>query len=237
MTTIMAEPISGSPLIVFEGKRGSELWQKVCRHFGIDPKAAQHLLGEGTQAEVYEVEGGRVLKFTWDDLDARALALTAQHPDPHGNVVRVLRNHNAGVVEVRSSVGSIYVMEVERLTKLNQAEPFGFWIKAWHLYAVGAFPYKDVAPQNLDAFFDDMEKKYGNDREGWEEFKVWIEQLANYLVDSGIRYHDLWIENVMKRGSNYVVIDLGYSHSDRAGPISVISRYLDRLAGMLRRSV
>jgi len=62
------------------------------------------------------------------------------------------------------------------------------------------------------------------------EMWQWFETLCGELVSNGIEFHDLNGGNIMLRGSDHVVIDLGYSRTEGAGPIRQIQQ-----AGFIRQ--
>lgn len=224
-----ATPKGGSPLEVFEdGERGKKLWRKLCEHFGIDPKAAQHRLGTGTQGEAYELADGRVLKLTWDEKEAQAAALVARTPDPAGNVVKI-----TGVVRIKGYV-QIWAIVMEKLQKIPAGDPFRIYADTWNEYSNSRSPPFNILPETIDGFIDEMESSYGFSDPEWQKFKQWIGEVAVYLESIGVEFHDFWHGNLMKRGSQYVVIDLGYSMSREHAPIDTIAKML-AMAKMLER--
>lgn len=224
------EPKAGSPLEIFEdGERGRKLWRKLCEHFKIDPKAAQHKLGSGTQGEAFELADGRVLKLTWDEREAEAAALVARTPDPHGNVVKVF-----GVARIKG-FAQVWAIVMEKLQRLPKGDPFITYSDTWNEFSNERDPPANILPEVVDQYIAEMESSYGFSDPEWEKFKQWIGEVAVYLESIGVKFHDFWHGNLMKRGSQYVVIDLGYSISKEYAPIDTIAKILAMAAKALER--
>lgn len=205
--------------------RNRELWGRMCEHFKIDPKAPQYHLGEGSNGEVFELSDGRVLKLSWDEKEARAAARVAGNEDPLGNVFKC-----SGVAEVRTKEGSVWAIMQEKLSKMSASDPWVPFIDCWAQYS-GPDDY--ITPEYIPDFLEYAEKfMHLKDDDDWNEgFKPWITQVAAYLgsPNINIKFSDLHTGNVMKRGSQYVLIDLGYSVVPET-PIHVVSRRLLALA-------
>lgn len=225
------QPRSGSPLEVFEdGERGKQLWRKLCDHFKIDPKAPQHKLGSGTQGEVFELADNRVLKLTWDEREAEAAAVIARTPDPNGNVVRI-----HGVVRIKGFV-QIWAIVMEKLSKTPANDPFSGYADVWQEYSGETSPPALLLPDTIEEFFNSMEETYNFSDPEWATFKQWLGEVASYLDHVGIEFHDFWHGNLMKRGNQYVLIDLGYSKSKQYAPVDTISKLLAMAARRLEKS-
>jgi hypothetical protein len=205
-----------NPLDVFEGESGKKLWIKLCERIEVDPKAPQHPLGSGTQGLVFELPDGSALKLTLDRQEAKAAALVARKPDPKGNVV-----HAYTVLKVVNNDTdiAIWAIVMEKLKRLPPGDPFAEYADAWGRYQMC------IHPKNLDGFFDEVGVEF-QDGPKWKEFCDWLADVAEYLKGIGVMFHDLWSGNVMMRGNQHVLIDLGYSQSMKEAPIDVVSRML-----------
>jgi hypothetical protein len=84
----------------------------------------------------------------------------------------------------------------------------------WPIFS-RANKYPPIFPETLDRFFADIEKKrsYDTSTPEFADFREWLYALAKYFKEIGLSYHDLWHKNLLRRGSQHVAIDFGYSAS------------------------
>lgn len=218
-----------SVLKPFSDENGRVLWAKLCEFIGVDPKAPQHSLGGGTRGEAFLLPDNRVLKLTWDKSEAEAAAVVSAHPDPKGNVVRIAPN---GVVQINVPkngfrTGALYAIVQEHLTPMPDNDPFNDFAALWTDIS-GSFENPLlIEPQSIRKFFDEAENVHGVEfDEGWGDFADWLIDVAKYLKSVGVQYHDLHPSNVMMRGDQHVVIDLGYSRSKAVPEIETIAKLL-----------
>lgn len=174
-------------------------------------------LGAGTQGTAYDI-GGKVLKITKDNKEA-----VASH-----KIMGDSMKYVAKVEDVfRFPDSNLYGVVQEKLAPMDSADAKNFnkllvftglpvWLKnasTWDDAVDKAMNYveKRKAKGNItspegkrmiqwaDQFLDSLEKKY-NVRASWEELK-----------GKGITFSDYQADNLMKRGSEYVLIDIGLS--------------------------
>ncbi|MHA2047013.1 MAG: hypothetical protein ACW99G_19665, partial [Candidatus Thorarchaeota archaeon] len=175
-------------------------------------------LGAGSQGTAFDV-GGKVLKITKDNKEA-----VASH-----KIMGDALKYVAKVEDVfRFPDIPIYGIVQERLNPLDKSDATNFnkllvftglpvWLKSaatWDDAVDKAMSYVEkrkakgdiTSPEGkrmiqwADQFLDSLEQKY-NVRASWEELK-----------GKGITFSDYQADNLMKRGSEYVLIDIGLSN-------------------------
>jgi len=236
-----------SPLGAFlldDPKKAERLWDLVCKHFGITPvtldELQRHKIGGGTQGEVFELSDGRALKFTWDEDEANSSAVIAKHPDPKGNVVKV-----DGVVRVKLWV-EVWVIVMEKLTRPPMNDMFLVFADEWHSNFQNATAvdtgegkaWLPIIPENAKKFFAWFEGEYEIYKENksqWKAFKYWFMEIAKYLEQIRINYHDMWRGNIMRRGPKHVLIDLGFSGVEKS-IIPTIAKVMDGAAKRIEKN-
>jgi hypothetical protein len=215
---------------IFSGRHGHRIWKKLKKYADL-PDGPYEVLGKGTRGTAYAVSPLVVLKVTGDHTEAVGAALIRDTPDPLGNAQSIL-----SVWELRRPGVQAWAIVQERLSPLEDDDP---WIEIADLWPAWARAngYLPIWPENIQLFVDDVETSelVDTDDPEWIAFKSWFFGLGAYLESIELRYHDFWHRNLLRRGSQHVAIDFGYSLSDARPPpkIDVISKFT-ALAG--RRS-
>lgn len=181
---------------------------------GISLPEKQRLIGIGTQGGAFSIGGGKVLKLTKDASEAKAAALIV------GKKLRgIYRVH--GSYELR---GALYAIVMDSLEPLDTKEydvvqwlsgsQIG-WLKELN---VPRF-HKIAGARGTESLIKALES---------DEAKAILKQDQKTALDIsygmlnlyklGIDFDDLHGENVMKRGNDYFIIDLGYSTGARGTP-------------------
>lgn len=196
---------------IFADPKGPQLFaQLVERSSGRLSQTDYEFLGRGTRGAAY-ASGNVVLKITNDESEAEASSIIRDNPDPDGRASKIW-----DVFELRGRHSSAYAVIQERL------EPLDYEDADWHKYA-DLWPawtkqneYEHMTTQTAKQFLRDCERAKLVDSTGetWLAFSIWFTGLAQYLAKNGVKYHDFWHRNLMKRGSTYVAIDFGYSRSE-----------------------
>jgi hypothetical protein len=118
--------------------------------------------------------------------------------------------------------------EMEKLTKMPPNDP---WVGFLHMHETEASSHA-ILPEEIEEFVEVVENLYKGPHQNlmtdpdWKPFKTWMMGIAQYLQRLGIRYHDLHEGNVMMRGDQHVMIDLGYSKAPKQ-EIDTIARLIE----------
>jgi serine/threonine protein kinase len=86
-----------------------------------------------------------------------------------------------------------------------------------------------ITPDNVLAFASWLEAEHPDEAKKSADKVEWLALVADELDRAGITYRDLKGDNLMRRGRQHVLIDLGLSKTGQAAKIPIISR-LERLA-------
>jgi hypothetical protein len=203
---------------------GDRFWAKLAGQAGFDPRAPATLLGAGRMGQAFRV-GDLVVKITTDAHEAQAMWHVANRPDPAGNVVRVQTVARFGRHPVWAIVQELLDppdrawAQAARLwsrwaiARSRSERPFyltvvNVTIFAWDTFGVDLTGQRANRPVELP---DGVAGIVG-------PFVQWLSSVAGYLADNRILFADLHDGNIMRRGSQHVVIDLGVS---RSGPASI----------------
>lgn len=184
---------------------------------GYDVSSAK-ALGQGTQGTAFDIGSGQVLKITKDSKEAQASNKIK------GDKLKYVCN----ITDVfRFKDDLAYGIVQEQLKQLSAEEKKDFnskliftglpvWLKkaqSWDAATESVFNYVEKkkakgdvqSPEGkrmiqwADQFMDSLENEY-NVRGSWEELK-----------GKGVSFSDYQADNLMKRGSEYVLIDIGLS--------------------------
>lgn len=184
---------------------------------GIDVSKAK-ALGKGTQGTAFDIGGGKVLKVTKDAKEAQASnKIKGQKLKYVANILDVFRFKDVNA----------YGILQEKLSPLSDSEKKDFnqklvwtglpvWLKSantWDDAIEKVFNYVEKkkakgdvqSPEGkriiqwTDQFVDSLESEY-NVKGSWEELK-----------GKGVSFSDYQADNLMKRGSEFVLIDIGLS--------------------------
>jgi hypothetical protein len=207
---------------VFRGTRGLRVWRELVERTGVSRDIER--LGRGTRGTAYRA-GGRVLKITTDASEATGAALIRDQPDPRGHVSRIDAVVKLAGPPVR------YAVVQELLDPLGTTGTDADWRALADLWPAWTRTqgYRPIWPADVMAFVRDV-KGRGQRHEAWPAFVRWLAELACYLERIGLRYHDFWSHNLMRRGDQYCAIDFGYSASaaDHDPTIQTIARQFIR---------
>ena len=185
----------------------------------VDVSKAQ-LIGYGSQGAAFDVGGGRVLKVTYDAKEANASARVMGMKLP--NIVRVYD-------VFRFPVGDVYGILQERLSQMPAADKNEFvefvtdvivesgtfsqlwWIGDWDTIVEtaieGAKEDDDATPESVAR----IRRELSVLREKYQ-----MDKIVAQLKRAQIKFRDFHGGNLMLRGSEHVLIDLGYSQAPKA---------------------
>lgn len=223
-------PIGLAEEPVFAGPDGVARWTRLARATGLPEAGPIERLGRGTRGTAYRA-GGRVLKVTRDASEAVGAALVRDSPDARGHASRI--DH---VFRLKGQVTAYAVIQ-ELLDPLDlQDARDAQWARLADLWPAWtrARQYVPLIPDHVRAFVRDS-RGSGQLESEWPAFVRWLAELACYFDRIGLRYHDFWSKNLMRRGPAYVAIDFGYSASaaDRDPAIQTLARRFIKLAGQI----
>jgi hypothetical protein len=213
-------------------------------------------LGAGQKGSAHALKSSpdRVVKFTVDDTEARAMAAIK------GKHCRHLVNVH-DVFSFQVGVGKVYCILQERLERGDQDWKDWGEIATFYFYKVlDKIPFTPIAVEQFEnwctrrfrhglvkaekeKFFKKISTEADPDallaevhpnaqfgdmvREGAtmpsKDFFLWFHGLCDELTKNGIEFYDLNAGNMMKRGKEHVVIDLGYSTTYNAPRIEEIT--------------
>lgn len=204
---------------IFRDPKGAHLWSALAQQAGLPAAGAFPLLGRGTRGAAYQADENRVLKVTTDASEAIASAIIRDNPDPKGNVSRI-----DSVWYLKGAETARYAVVQELLSPLEDDDRWIFFSDLWPDWTESQ-GYVPILPTVIPAFFSDMEKleAVSSDEREWRVFRAWFVELAAYLDEAGIQYHDFWHRNLLMRGDQHVAIDFGYSRSKERPAIETIA--------------
>lgn len=199
------------------------IWAVLAARLGIDPETKLQKLGSGLNGTAYLMpDGQNVLKITKDSSEAEAMAKLIGKKPRH--VVEVSR-----VIDLEGELFCIVQEKVDPPAQdwVNLFETTRVWFseerpvteenvkifeEQWRYQAQASFikaedemgDWSDINPG------DDAIKLTWPDR--FDDRKIkWLYGLANELIGFGITFHDMNDGNIMRRGTEHVLIDLGMS--------------------------
>jgi len=196
-------------------------------------------LGAGTKGIAYDVGGGKVLKVTSDHTEAQAShSITG---DTLNNVVKIFDVFKFGKVK---SNDTLYGIVQEKLAPLSSTEQKEI-VELFNFIDASSKLLTSIATETWDQFVnklyseieDDVTKELGVDpkspagenkirKVAANKHAAIVGKLKKYnihgmisdLRKSNIQFADYHEGNVMKRGSEYVINDLGMSKSQGGDP-------------------
>lgn len=158
---------------------------------------------------VYPV-GANIFKVTDEAAEANAMATVMMNPSS-----LVVRVHDVFGFEVDGQVRYGILQE-----KLDPPRPD-------YAMLCEGFAGQPITPDHVEAVIAAWESgdvPYSVDvRRLPKDWKAWIRGVAQYLESVGIHFEDLHGENVMRKGDQHKLIDLGFSQAAQQ-PIEVIAR-------------
>ena len=161
-------------------------------------------IGRGLYGRVYWLrkQRNRVLKVTTDKSDAQACMHVLQRPQKY--LVRVY-----DVFEIKSN--AVYGIVAEKLTPLSASENIT-WATSQALEDSSPLPLSDYADGLCREWIDAYQNYLKEEGERlppfiFQQMYLWAEELARL----DIVYWDLHEGNIMKRGNQTILVDLGYS--------------------------
>ena len=177
-------------------------------------------LGQGTFGVAYDIGDGKVLKITRDKLEAiTSHTLVGKSYPSIVKIFDVFKFKDGGAKPY-------YGLIQEKLTKLTNTEKDAFDVAVIMLYEVLGLS-SNGAPGRA---FVDLK---GSDWDSWKDFireeaqeggnqdiaedaldgleSVGMKDIADDLHAAGVKFLDYHVGNIMKRGSQFVIIDLGLS--------------------------
>ena len=187
------------------------------KKLGYDTKGAKEL-GEGTQGVAFLLKNGKVLKITEDESEAKSSAIIAGKMTNY--LVRVERVFSFG----ETNLFGIVMENLEPLSGIEQ----DFWNDFRNLF-------EDIDPGEL-INWKKMESLiyYKLEDEGYEQDDIYaylheaeqnnLPQIVNELYKYGIIFWDYHGDNLMKRGKQTVLIDLGYSRIKKNPKIPILEK-------------
>jgi serine/threonine protein kinase len=188
-------------------------WRGQLREYGI---IIRMQLGAGTNGIAYEVAGDKVFKVTVDKDEAQA----SQHL-----IGKKLKNVCEFYKVFQFDAMGYYGILEERLDKVPSFGPTSFFKDLLDYdqiqqtvvaYSEGEITDQDLYNEFIAALEEIGTRKFAVD-EYWSVAKKGLIDVANGLKElkqNGIKYHDVYSDNIMRRDNrDFVIIDLGYSKS------------------------
>lgn len=187
---------------------------------GIKVPPNAHPLGTGTQGTAYDLGGGRVLKVTDDHNEAiAALKLKGKSYKRLAKIFDVFRFKDGPYGILQEKLSPLNPQEKKEFDEALILTAVTSGIKRFHTWEKGVedvyswripdlmkrmkLSYDDPKAKSLhqqvDAALDLLEKKYG------------LPEINKELLSAGIQFYDYQAANLMKRGSDYILIDTGLS--------------------------
>jgi len=180
---------------------GAEYITAVLDQWGIDPEKLQYL-GHGAYAQAYWVKNDRkkIIKFTRDSTDAEALMNVLLKPDK--SLVKVYKIAKLGPNDVHAILA-------EKLLQLSGSEKKGWYNFFNYVYYHNISPalYGGVCPEWTEELTDRLKADEipSDFQKQIKQCVVWGKALESRQID----FFDLHAGNVMKRGRQDVIIELG----------------------------
>lgn len=182
-------------------------------------------IGRGTQGIAYDCGGNKVLKVTVDRDEAEASMKIRGKKMKH--VVHVFDVFKfPGKKLFKSDADELFGVVQEKLAKLSNKESADFEQASRYLEKVDHF-WEQLPPET---FAKKLEEKIAKYPEMAEQFrwaagvaeKFGCRELAAELKSHGIEWVDMHAGNIMKRGQDYVAVDLGASDVDAPPPVPTL---------------
>jgi hypothetical protein len=162
-------------------------------------------LGQGYQGLVYQINNKTVIKITTDENEANASIILKNNPSPLFVKIRDVFGINYATDHQGTSKKRFIIIE-EKLKKCKFD---------WELFV--DFVLEDfVCPPLETKVIAEAKKVYfpgtnkASKRKTEQKFN-WLCGVASYLENHQIYYRDLHGGNVMRKGHNHKIIDLGYA--------------------------
>lgn len=167
-------------------------------------------LGKGTMGIAYLINDNKVLKLTTDESEANSSTVIMGQPTKHlARIEKVFKLGNTG----------FYIIIMENLQQISQEE-MDFWNMLSDSYILDKLmigkpkSWRELKPKLADAW-----DNYARDNEDELQLQDFLNKARQYnfpemideLAKYGILFYDFHGENIMKRGNDSVIIDLGYS--------------------------
>jgi hypothetical protein len=211
------------------------IWKALAKKLSLDATVPLRQIGEGSNGTAYLVSDGTVLKITKDKTEAQAMT----------KFVGKQSHYVVDVYRVISIGNTLYALSMEKLNPPDPdwkkffvatekyfsmeepvtSETVAAFAAQWQqempaeamVRADGMDDWGDINPGD-DVKLDKLNIKQGVKWPGpFDEKKIhWMQGLANELARYDIKFGDMNTGNVMKRGGDHVVIDLGMSRTNSA---------------------
>ncbi len=199
---------------------------------GLNIPARPAHLGTGTRGAAFDIGGGRAIKITADDREAMAAnrlkTAGLKHVVKVYDVFRFKDSQIFGVVQDR--LEPLSSAEKEEVNGALISTGLPVWLKH------GGFDWNGAKRLVIDY----LKKKAGkmdpaDAREYLEEAnKAWtllvqkyhVKEMVEELKGAGIEFQDYHAGNIMKQGSSYVLIDVGYSKIEGGKQPDVLERMI-----------
>lgn len=198
-------------------------------------------LGKGQKGLAYRADD-MVVKITTDESEARA-SFVVMNLRPASDVFA--RYEDVFGFKDRSG-HTLYAVVQEFLSKPEPAwASFAHLWYEWRYRKIGKLQQEDrwnealdqqeqqdaldtfetpITPDNVLAFAAWLQAAHENEYQAMQDKVDWLALVADELDRAGIMYRDLKGDNLMRRGNQHVLIDLGLSKTLRQANIPVISR-------------
>lgn len=217
------------------------IWIALAKTLQLDSTVPLRKIGEGSNGTAYLTSANNVLKMTRDR--SEAIAMTKLIGKTSRYIVDVFRALNIG--------NKLYAISMEKLVPpdpdwkkffaatekyFSMEEPVSdetvaSFAAQWQQEAPAAAMVRademddwgDINPGN-DVQLDKLNIKQGVPWPGpFDEKKIhWLQGLAHELVGLDIKFGDMNQGNIMKRGGDHVVIDLGMSRTNSAPQLEML---------------
>lgn len=175
-------------------------------------------LGKGTKGEAYLLNNGKVLKVTLDPTEAKASASIAGEKTEY--IARIEKVFLFG----KTGYSGIIMEDLDKISN----EEMNFWNELTDTgflrdIITDSKPWSEVEPQLRKRWIEEwdantVEQFFQNANK--YNFPKMVDELYKYKIV----FYDFHGDNIMKRGNQSVVIDLGYSTVDKKVPIPVIEK-------------
>lgn len=188
----------------YEGGISEQTWDLLAKRFKFDPNAELRPLGAGQNGWAYDLGGDRVLKITGDDVEAKAAQVTKGKPTKH--LVRVF-----DVVQIPCAGGQFRCENFFCILMEKLAPPDHVWKD---LFAYGTVYFN--IPIHPSDVLDEMRSyemykqlDVAVDKRTYKKFMKWLFDTVLEAQNFGIKIGDYNGGNIMRRGKEHVLIDVG----------------------------
>lgn len=217
------------------------------KQIGVDVTRVDSMpvLGTGTRGTALDMGGGKVLKVTNDAMEAKAASVMVGK-----NVGHIVQFY--GVVQLADT--GMFAITQEKLAPLSGSDGDAFnkalvgtALPLWIRRAGGSWDkVKEMTQQHIR---DQVKKKFATNmnspdaqaylrgvNEQWNMLvKTYgIRDMFQTLTENGIDFHDYQAANMMKRGDQFVLIDLGLSKIRANGNITTVAESKRRIHTNMR---